>query len=129
MERLSACVCAPKRTKRAGQLICQHSAHTGTFGRSRKLAKYLIFLGERGGTRTIDPMIKSHERTGPQRLRWHQNAKNSTRANVLPNLPNSGHVVSARVIPNPVWQVQQHDVTVRSSEGYVNKKGSGYFAK
>ena len=71
----------------------------------------------------------SAEVTGPQRLRWRQNAKNAARANAFPKLPNSGHVVSASVIPNPVWQVQQHDVTVRSSEGSVNKKGSGYFAK
>jgi hypothetical protein len=42
------------------QLICRHSADTsGLLGRA-EIQEAPGFIGERGGTRTLDPMIKSH---------------------------------------------------------------------
>jgi hypothetical protein len=42
------------------QLICQHSAHTGHSAETFEIQIMPDFIGERGGTRTLDPMIKSH---------------------------------------------------------------------
>jgi hypothetical protein len=42
------------------QLICPHSAHTSAFAETSKMQVMPDFVGERGGTRTLDPMIKSH---------------------------------------------------------------------
>ncbi len=42
------------------QSICPHSAHIGPFAETSKIQVMPDFIGERGGTRTLDPMIKSH---------------------------------------------------------------------
>jgi hypothetical protein len=42
------------------QLICRHNADTGLFAKTSKIQIMPDFHGERGGTRTLDPMIKSH---------------------------------------------------------------------
>ncbi len=44
------------------QSVCRHSADTGYLAQGPKIQVVPDFLGERGGTRTRDPMIKSHRR-------------------------------------------------------------------
>ena len=46
--------------RRGRQLFCSYSADTGRFANNLKIQVMPGFIGERGGTRTLDPMIKSH---------------------------------------------------------------------
>lgn len=39
---------------------CVHNKNPASFDVRIFMSNYLILLGERGGTRTLDPMIKSH---------------------------------------------------------------------
>ena len=48
------------KSRASRQSICQHNADTGVLPKTVKIQVMPDFIGERGGTRTLDPMIKSH---------------------------------------------------------------------